>query len=487
VIPEGEPELPPTSRQLDEPATQTRHLDPAVITRRLDTWQGPLGAAGQVAEDHVPVEEAAQGFRALLSNGAFLRLWLAQISSQTAQNVIWWALFNQTASVTGKSPLGIGLTILMVQLPTIIFAGLSGVLVDRFSKRSILIISNAVRALGCFGYILFHSNYAALLGITFFVSVINQPFQPAETATIPLLVSERQLMSANALFQITFMVSQVVGFALGVPLVGLIGTVSTFWVGMGFLIFAAVVLIPLPPSTRVGRAVVNESASQAVLLMLREMAEVARVVTKDAQLTIALIQLSLAPAVLLILAQLGPRYVQQLLGTNQTNAMILLIAPAGVGIAIGLVLIDRFGEHMPKRTVAWMAMVAMGLAVIALAWVPNLTDFLYSNLHVSRTVVASLLTVPISLVLGLATALLNAPAQTIVQQRADAALRGRVLAVQQALAAAVTIPPLLLVGLVGQLLNVSTTLLIIGIILLLAGAASARVDRYHTSRSSQPG
>lgn len=477
-----EPERPPVTGKIDSSAAHTgRRLDPTVITRRLDTWQGPIAATTPQPDGHTMAEEAAQGFKAVLANGPFLRLWLAQISSQTAQNVIWWALFIQTSAITGKSPLGLGFTILMVQLPTILFAGLSGVLVDRFSKRFILVGSNAVRALGCLGYMLFHMHYAALLGITFVVSVINQPFQPAETATIPLLVREKQLLPANALFQLTFMASQVAGYALGVPLVGLIGTVTTFGVGMGFLIFAAAILMALPPITHARRTVATESAGHAVVQMFHEMAEVTRVVIKDGPLAIALVQLSLAPAVLLVLAELGPQYVQELLGTGQTNAMIILIAPAGAGIGIGLFLIDRLGDRMPKDWVANLALLAMGLAVAALAVVPNVTGFLFNSLHMSRTVGASLMTVPISLVLGLATALLNAPAQTIVQQRADAELRGRVLAVQQALAAAVTIPPLLAIALLGTLLSVSETLLILAAVLLLAGIASTTTYRLHAS------
>jgi hypothetical protein len=85
------------------------------------------------------------------------------------------------------------------------------------------------------------------------------------------------------------------------------------------------------------------------------------------------------------------------------------------------------------------------------------------------------MTVPISFVLGVTTALLSAPAQTIVQERADSNLRGRVLAVQQALAAAVTIPPLLAVAFVGQVLTVSQTLGILAAVVIAAGLASRRV------------
>jgi Na+/melibiose symporter-like transporter len=161
--------------------------------------------------ESVPEAKPGSGFRQVLRNGAFVRLWMAQASSQTAQNVIWWALFIQIAHLTNSSPAGIGIAILLVQLPTILFAGLSGVLVDRFSKQAILIVSNLVRAGGCVGYIAFQDHTSVLYVITLAVAVINQPFQPAESATIPVVVRPGDLLSANALFQITFLASQVLG------------------------------------------------------------------------------------------------------------------------------------------------------------------------------------------------------------------------------------------------------------------------------------
>jgi hypothetical protein len=164
--------------------------------------------------------------------------------------------------------------------------------------------------------------------------------------------------------------------------------------------------------------------------------------------------------------------VQQLLNASQANAMIILIAPAGAGLGLGLYVIERKGEQMPKGRVASWALVAIGLAIAALAVVPNVSAALLSGWHVNKTLGASIMTVPISFVLGVATSLLTAPAQTTVQERANSNLRGRVLAVQQALQAAVTIPPLLLVGAVGQVLTVSETLGIVSVVVIVAGIAS---------------
>jgi hypothetical protein len=152
--------------------------------------------------------------------------------------------------------------------------------------------------------------------------------------------------------------------------------------------------------------------------------------------------------------------------------MIILIAPAGAGLGLGLYVIERQGDHMPKGRVASWALMAIGLAIAGLAVVPNVSAALLSGWHVNKTLGASIMTVPLSFVLGIATALLTAPAQTTVQERANSNLRGRVLAMQQALAAAVTIPPLLLVGAVGQVLSIPETLGIVSVIVIIAGIAS---------------
>jgi MFS family permease len=85
------------------------------------------------------------------------------------------------------------------------------------------------------------------------------------------------------------------------------------------------------------------------------------------------------------------------------------------------------------------------------------------------------MTIPISFVLGVAASLLNAPAQTIVQERADVDLRGRVFALQLALGAAITIPPIIAVGLVGQVLNdMSRTMGVLAVVVVVAGILTGR-------------
>src|SRR5438270_4383953 len=169
---------------------------------------------GAVDTSLLPHSSGKTGFAAVLSNRAFLSIWTAQILSQTAQNSLWYALIIMVANLTGQTPAGIGFTIILVQLPTVMFSSLSGVLVDRVSKQAILVGTNVIRVAGVLGYLAFTSNIAALYVITFLVAVVSQPFAPAEGATLPLLVDGEALITANSLFQMTFMASQAVGFAV---------------------------------------------------------------------------------------------------------------------------------------------------------------------------------------------------------------------------------------------------------------------------------
>ena len=54
--------------------------------------------------------------------------------------------------------------------------------------------------------------------MTFLESVLTQFFAPAEQATIPLLVPNKFLLSANSLYQATSMGATIIGFAIGDPI-----------------------------------------------------------------------------------------------------------------------------------------------------------------------------------------------------------------------------------------------------------------------------
>lgn len=426
-----------------------------------------------------PPAAPGTGFGAVLKNRAFLAIWSAQIASQTAQNTLWFTLILMVSDLTGQSTLGVGLIIILVQLPTVLFSSVSGVLVDRVSKRVVLIGTNVIRVAGVGGYILFYVYFPTVAGlylVTFFVAVVSQPFAPAEGSTIPLLVRGEQLITANSLFQTTFMGSQAAGFALAPLLTGFLGIETTLLVLAACFAFAAAVLITLPAITAQRKATEELSVAKLARRVMTDLDEALHFIFRDPPLAFALLQIALAPTLLLVLAEIGPNYLSHSLGIHQTStSLFFLLAPAGVGIAIGLLVLGQWGYRLRKDRLVLISLLALGETVIGLASVPLIAVF-WNSLHraglgIPSGVGLTAILVPITALLGIEVAFINAPVQTILQQRTKPELRGRVLALQQTLTAAMAIPPLIVVGGIAAVVGTPATLTLMGLVIISVGLA----------------
>jgi MFS family permease len=412
------------------------------------------------------------GFAAVFRNRSFLALWTAQVTSQTAQNTLWFVLIVMVANQTGQSTLGVGLTIILVQLPTVLFSSVSGVFVDLVSKRMILIGTNVIRVAGVGGYVLFYvyyPNVAGLFLVTFLVAVVSQPFAPAEGATLPLLVRGEQLITANSLFQTTFMISQGAGFALGPIFIGFLGIETTLFVLAGLFAAAAVSLAFLPPVTAQRSRTEHLAIAKLAHRIWTDLAEAVNFIRQDPPLAVALLQIALAPTLLLVLAEVGPNFLRYTLGIGETGtSLFFLLAPAGVGLAVGLIVLGQWGYHLRKDRLTLISLIVLGLTVIGLASVGVIGTF-WQKLGTPAGVGFTLTMVPIVGLMGVAVAFINAPVQTILQQRTKPELRGRVLAMQQTLTAAMAIPPLVLVGGIAALIGTPATLTLMGLVIICVG------------------
>lgn len=429
----------------------------------------PLGQ-----EPGAQVPAASGGFLAVLRNHSFLAIWFAQVMSQTAQNGLWYALIIMVGSTTGQSPAGIGATIVLVQLPTVLFSSVSGVLVDRVSKQTILVGTNVIRVGGVLLYLLFQQNVAGLYLVTFLVAVVSQPFAPAEGSSIPLLVSGEELITANSLFQLTFMASQAVGFAISPVAIGFFGIRNTLFLLAGMFAAAALALLRLPPVTREHQSLGDMSLSETSRRVWRDLSEAMRFIIADPPLAVALFQIALAPTLLLVLAEVGPAFLSNTLHIGHTStSLFFLLAPAGLGLGVGMAVLGHWGPRLRKDRLVIAALLSLGVTVIGLASVPTVALFWQSlqaiGLSIPSGVRLTATIIPISFLLGMEVAFINAPVQTIVQERAAPEIRGRVLALQQTLTAAMAIPPLILVGGVAAFIGTPATLALMGIVLFVVG------------------
>src|SRR5436853_1696879 len=162
-----------------------------------------------------PPSTGIASFRQVLKNRNFVLLWLAQLISLTILNAANFGIIVIVNDVT-HSVVMAGVAIIAFTLPAVPFSAVAGVIVDRLNKRLVLWVSNVLRMFTMLLIVVSllndQTNLWPLYVLIFMTSLIGQFFIPAESASISLLVGERELMPALSLFNITMTLSQAIGY-----------------------------------------------------------------------------------------------------------------------------------------------------------------------------------------------------------------------------------------------------------------------------------
>ncbi len=415
----------------------------------------------------------------VLGNRQFSLLWLAQLLSQTAQNAILFTLLVLVVDITGSTTYG-SLLVLSYVVPSALFGLMAGLLVDRWRKRSVLIATNAFRTLAAVAFLFVNGHvwliYAVMLGF----STMSQLFVTAETASIPFLVPRRQLMAANTLFNLALTGSQFVGMVVLAPLfIKTYGPDALFITGAVAFLAASALARSLPQIEEETGEAYNSGAEGRKQSAATELAEALRLIRADRASYMAMLQLTMSSSLVLLFAVLVPRYMQQVLQVPADNAAFVF-APVGIGAILGLRLLPYLVGRLGKTHVVVLGLAGLFLCLVALGLVERIGDAMkgtedlnpFGTERLGGLSILVTLTMAFAGPLGLFYALVNAPAQTVLHERAPAEMRGRVFASQLVLANLVSILPLLLVGGVADLYGVSPILLTIAAAVLLLAAVS---------------
>src|SRR5713101_6481876 len=335
------------------------------------------------------------GFLTLLKKRNFLLLWLAQLISMTIQNSSNYALLVLIEEVTGSTTL-IGLAMVCFSLPAVLIGAPAGVLVDHRNKRRVLWYSNCLRAIATFGFVISlllnqHQLIPVYL-ITFLISAIGQFFGPAEGATIPMLVNEQELMPALSLFNITFILSQALGFLLFAPIIlsflqpiTILGVkftaVVTLYILIGVLYLVCAGLIGLIPASAfkkpvsVPRENIGSQSLGAISNLWNEMRQGWRFMRREPKLFLPVIQLSFAGILLLVIGELASPVVTKLFQLPATS-MALVFAPAGVGLVLGSIFMPRITQRLGKSHAVFIGTISLAITVTLLPLLALLTAIL---------------------------------------------------------------------------------------------------------------
>jgi len=396
-------------------------------------------------------------FGKVLSNFGFLTLWFGQLNSQLADRVFVYVLMIIAYNLT-KSNLGVSVPLLAFGIPSLLFGPLAGVYVDKWDHKGILTITSLVRgALILLIVPLIHQSLVLIFAVSFLIYTATQFFAPAETASIPELVKKHELIVANSLFMVTWMGASVIGFGLGAPLVNFFGNQGTFVAAavLYFIAAGSVALVPLKPIGK-GEKHKNKPIREDLLFGLRFIRE-------NRVVRYSLIKLFVATSAIAIVSLLAISYAQDVLGIGEKNFGYLIIA-VGVGMFIGLWLLERISRYMTKGAIVIVSFIVSGLALVFIGST--------AELNIALVLIG---------ILGLGNIFITSSIQTILQHRIPRQIRGRVFGVQNMLINSAFVFPVIIAGFVADLYGVQMSLMAMGWIVVATGLAGIFLPKFRTA------
>lgn len=295
----------------------------------------------------------------LIRNRRYFPLWLGQLISNLGDTLHYIALVVWVYQRTGSS-LAVSGAVFFEVVPVILLAPVAGVVIDRFPRKAILVTSDVVRAVLVLALLVTTSLWQIYLLITL-LTVAAIFFNPAVNATLPTLLDEQDLLAANSVSWSTGRFVQIIGSALALAVIELVGAEAAFVFNAGtFLVSAGLLLaLPVPPGrpvpARGWRGFLQDA--QEGLAFARQDRFVSRLIVVQA---LASLSVGATSALLVVLAQ---QHYQLPLGGF--GSLILAI---GVGALLGPFLLGALTQRRaPQPFWMFVPYIVRGIGDILLA------------------------------------------------------------------------------------------------------------------------
>lgn len=271
----------------------------------------------------------------------FSIVWLGQLVSMSGSGMTRFALTIWVWQETGEAT-ALAIVAIFSFAPAIFFSPIAGVIVDRVSRKRVMIASDLAAGLSTVALlILFSTGHLViwhLWAAGFFASAFESFQFPAYSAAITTMVEKKQYTRANAMLGTVHSASMIIAPASAAALLPLLGIngimvidIATFIFAIGMLLL---VTIPNPAETAVGRAsrgsLLQESAFGFRYIFSNRSLRGLLLIFLAINLTFTLAMVLFAP---MILARTGDN--KEILATT----MLMF----GVGAVVGAVIITAWG------------------------------------------------------------------------------------------------------------------------------------------------
>ena len=388
-----------------------------------------------------------QSFRILLKNPNFVRLWSSQLLSQLTVNIVNFLMLTRVYAAT-QSTIAVSLIWVAWSLPALLFGPFSGAIVDSSSRRRMMVVTNLLQSATIASYFLLKDHVFALYFVVFTYSLFDQLYIPSQQASLPAIAGKKLLTAANGIFLLTQQASFLVGMGLGGIFLGLFGPTVAIFLASIALIAAAVAVYFLPHDAP------NRSAWEKDLSQFWHDFRQGFTFVKNQKIVLFPLTLIVCLQIFVtIVAVILPSYTKNVLRIDLNHAGLAFIIPGSIGALALTYFLPQLLNKYRKKILVQSGLCLAALSLLALALVPFFTT--------GRLLVS----VIISLGLGMSLAAIMIPSQTLLQEKTPPWLRGRVYGSLGFLMTVATSLPLIAAAAITDLLGTSALLALMAIML----------------------
>ena len=379
----------------------------------------------------------------LFGSREFFALFNVQLISAIGDWVGFFAITSLAASISSQPEAVIALVTTARIAPGILFTPFVGVIVDRFSRKTVMVVSDLARAV-VFLLLPLVTTVPGLVFASLIIEVLTMLWSPAKEATVPELVPPDKLTTANSLGLVagyaTMPIAGPIQFALSsanrrlieLGFLGFLGfraargdevqTLAFYFNALTFVVAGFILWkwvfpgmsshgvsadgTPLQPKAE--RDPVEEERSK-LQRMWDEMREGWEFIFVNP--VVRAVNIGLATGLIggAMLVPLGPTFARYVIGNPDTFP--LFITAMGFGVAVGVVLLSAFQKRLPKEGVFVALVFGSGIGLFVGV---SMSSFWLAAAGV--------------FVLGLCAGAVYVLGFTLLQEHTDEELRGRIFA-----------------------------------------------------------
>ena len=300
---------------------------------------------------------------AVLRRRDFALLWVGGLVSIAGDWVLYAALPYFVYAQTGSTVATAGMVAAEL-VPGFLLGSVAGVFVDRWDRKRVLVASALLQAV-VVSLLLFVPN--GWLWVVYAVAVAQSCVAsfaaPAESALLPSLVDDRDLVAANALNALNNRLGRLLGVPVGGALLAAVGLPVVVLVDCATFLAAAALVAAIPGRHAAARPdgkdrSAAEVAQSSWSSFSAEWRAGLLIVGRERTVAVIFVVLGLMTFGGTMLDPLDVAWVRSVLGAGPEVYAALMTAHAASGI-LGTLLVGRFGTGWaPRHLIGWTSLVA---------------------------------------------------------------------------------------------------------------------------------